>query len=190
MGRVAGAQRGRRRIPEKLLVRRRSFEVRTPAAAGQEWQRRIRNMFMLQHSQIRPALSGILETALIVEDVARATLFYRELFGFDVLAQTERLSSLNVKPAQVLLLFRRGGSIDDMPLPGGILPGGMDAQGRSHMAFAIEAEHLESWQHWLDRNGIKIESTVHWDRGGTSLYFRDPDGNLLELATPGVWANY
>jgi|SRR5271166_3071669 len=137
-----------------------------------------------------PALSGVLETALIVEDVARATGFYRELFGFDVLAQSERLCSLNVKPAQVLLLFRRGGSLDDIRLPGGVVPGGMDAQGRSHMAFAIEAEHLESWIQRLNQHAVAIESTVLWERGGTSLYFRDPDGNLLELATPGVWANY
>jgi catechol 2,3-dioxygenase-like lactoylglutathione lyase family enzyme len=142
------------------------------------------------HRQSFPALSGVLETGLIVEDVARATRFYRELFGFDVLAQTERLCSLNVKPAQVLLLFQRGGSLDDIRLPGGVLPGGMDAQGRGHMAFAIEAENLESWRCWLEQNAVAIESTVQWERGGTSLYFRDPDGNLLELATPGVWANY
>ena len=137
-----------------------------------------------------PPLSGVLETALIVEDVERATRFYKELFGFTVLTQSERLCSLNVKPAQVLLLFQRGGSLDDIRLPGGVIPGGMDAQGSSHMAFAIEAEHLETWRHWLEVNAVAIESTVQWERGGTSLYFRDPDGNLLELATPGVWANY
>jgi catechol 2,3-dioxygenase-like lactoylglutathione lyase family enzyme len=141
-------------------------------------------------SRSRPALSGVLETALIVEDVARATHFYRELFGFDMLGQSERLCSLSVKPAQVLLLFHRGGSLNDIRLPGGIVPGGVDAQGSSHMAFAIEAEHLESWRHWLKQNAVAIESTVLWELGGTSLYFRDPDGNLLELATPGVWANY
>jgi catechol 2,3-dioxygenase-like lactoylglutathione lyase family enzyme len=140
--------------------------------------------------QSRPALGGVLETALFVEEVARAARFYRELFGFDVLAQSERLCSLNVKPAQVLLLFQRGGSLDDIQLAGGVLPGGMDAQGRSHMAFAIEAEDLEPWKRWLEQNAVAIESTVLWERGGTSLYFRDPDGNLLELATPGLWTNY
>jgi catechol 2,3-dioxygenase-like lactoylglutathione lyase family enzyme len=140
--------------------------------------------------QSLPVLTGVLETALIVEDVARATRFYRELFGFGVLSQSERLCSLNVKPAQVLLLFRRGGSLDDIRSPGGVVPGGMDAQGRSHMAFAIEAEYLESWIRWLNQNAVAIESTVLWERGGTSLYFRDLDGNLLELATPGVWVNY
>ena len=58
------------------------------------------------------------------------------------------------------------------------------------MAFAIEAEALDSWRGWLEQKGIAIEGTVLWERGGTSLYFRDPDQNLLELATPGVWTNY
>ena len=126
----------------------------------------------------------------MVEDVPRAVHFYRELFGFEVMLDAERLASLSVRPGQVLLLFRRGGSLDDIPLPGGIVPGGMDAEGRGHMAFAIAAEALEPWREWLQQNAVAVESTVVWERGGTSLYFRDPDGNLLELATPGVWANY
>jgi len=31
---------------------------------------------------------------------------------------------------------------------------------------------------------------VKWSRGGESLYFRDPDDHLVELATPGIWATY
>jgi catechol 2,3-dioxygenase-like lactoylglutathione lyase family enzyme len=134
---------------------------------------------------IRPALDGVLETALVVEDVARAIRFYTGIFGFEVMVQSERLGSLNVKAGQVLLLFQRGGSVKNIQLPGG-----MDAQGRSHMAFAIQAAKLEAWRRWLEQNAVAIESTVQWERGGTSLYFRDPDGNLLELATPGLWANY
>jgi catechol 2,3-dioxygenase-like lactoylglutathione lyase family enzyme len=37
--------------------------------------------------------------------------------------------------------------------------------------------------------GIAIESRITWARGGTSLYFRDPDGHSLEVATPGLWPN-
>src|SRR5438270_7658123 len=125
-----------------------------------------------------PALDGILETAIVVENVEHASRFYRELLGLDVLFQDARLCSLNVKPAQVLLLFQRGGSMDDVRLPGGVLPGGMDAQGRGHMAFAIASERLQDWRRWLEQNGVAIESTVKWEGGGTSVYFRDPDGNL------------
>ena len=142
------------------------------------------------NNDTRPELRGVLETALVVENTARAGRFYTEVFGFDVMFESERLYSLNVGPGQVLLLFRRGGSLEDIQLPGGILPGGMDAEGRGHMAFAIAADDLQQWRNWLQRNGVAIESTVIWERGGTSLYFRDPDGNLLELATPGLWANY
>ena len=38
--------------------------------------------------------------------------------------------------------------------------------------------------------GIAIESRVTWERGGVSLYFRDPDGRSVELATPGLWPSY
>jgi catechol 2,3-dioxygenase-like lactoylglutathione lyase family enzyme len=34
------------------------------------------------------------------------------------------------------------------------------------------------------------EGACHEMRGGTSLYFRDPDGHLVELATPGLWSIY
>ena len=43
---------------------------------------------------------------------------------------------------------------------------------------------------WLAANGLAIEEEREWPRGGTSLYFRDPDGHLLEVATPGVWSIY
>jgi catechol 2,3-dioxygenase-like lactoylglutathione lyase family enzyme len=42
----------------------------------------------------------------------------------------------------------------------------------------------------LAEHGVGIESEVQWDLGGTSLYFRDPDGHSVELATPGVWPIY
>src|SRR5215475_13599544 len=116
------------------------------------------------HKRNGPALSGVLETALFVEDVARASRFYRELFGFEVLAEGERLCSLNVKPGQVLLLFRRGGSLDDIHLPGGVVPGGMDSEGRGHMAFTVAADEFEPWREWLQQHSIVIESTMQWER--------------------------
>jgi catechol 2,3-dioxygenase-like lactoylglutathione lyase family enzyme len=42
----------------------------------------------------------------------------------------------------------------------------------------------------LKSRGIAIEEVKQWERGGKSLYFRDPDGHLLELVTPGCWPNY
>jgi catechol 2,3-dioxygenase-like lactoylglutathione lyase family enzyme len=58
------------------------------------------------------------------------------------------------------------------------------------MAFAVAADQLPKWEEKLREQGIAIEGRTAWSRGGHSVYFRDPDGHLLELATPGLWATY
>ena len=55
-----------------------------------------------------PALSGLLETSLYVDDVGRAAEFYRSLFGFEILVQDERFCGMSVAGKQVLLLFQKG----------------------------------------------------------------------------------
>jgi catechol 2,3-dioxygenase-like lactoylglutathione lyase family enzyme len=136
-----------------------------------------------------PALSGILETALYVADLDRAAGFYADLFGFETLIQDGRLHALSVAGRDVLLLFRAGASEQPNLVPGGLIPphgGG----GHIHLAFAVPADALAAWEARLAERGIAIEGRVHAPRGGTSIYFRDPDGHLLELATPGLWPIY
>lgn len=135
-----------------------------------------------------PETSGVLETALYVEDVSRAAEFYQDLFGFDVLVSDERLTALGVAGRQVLLLFRKGASAS-LTFAGGMIPP-HDGRGNLHLAFAIPGDAFEDWEQLLGERGIVVESVVRWPRGGRSLYFRDPDGHLVELATPGTWAIY
>ncbi len=130
----------------------------------------------------RPPLTGVLETCLYVDDLERATRFYQELFEFELLVGDDRIRALAVEGKQLLLLFKRGGSL------GWRTP--HDGSGPVHLAFAIPAAALDGWRERLERQGIVIEDTTVWERGGISLYFRDPDGHLLELATPGVWTIY
>jgi catechol 2,3-dioxygenase-like lactoylglutathione lyase family enzyme len=134
-------------------------------------------------------VDGVLETSLYVADVDRSKRFYRSLFEFECLLEDERLCALAVAERQVLLLFRRQGSVHSIVIPGGMIPG-HDGSGEMHIAFSIAASQLEAWRKKLDEQRITIESTVHWPRGGESLYFRDPDKHLIELATPGVWSIY
>ena len=46
------------------------------------------------------------------------------------------------------------------------------------------------WEAQLADAGVAIEGRTKWPRGGESIYFRDPDGHLVELATPGLWPGY
>lgn len=136
-----------------------------------------------------PNLDGVLETALYVEDVARSAAFYKSVLKLDELISDERLCALNVSNRQVLLLFKKGASAIPLVTPGGIISP-HDGDGKLHMAFAISKESLGDWEKWLESKGVAVESRVRWERGGTSLYFRDPDEHLIELATPGIWEIY
>ena len=137
-------------------------------------------------------IDRVLETALYVEEMGRAIEFYRRIFGFPVLsrsAEPDRLTALDIGGAQVLLLCKKGASVEPVVTPGGEIPP-CDGSGNSHLAFPIALSQLDAWEKHLLDNGIAIESKVQWERGGQSLYFRDLDGNLLELATPGLWPTY
>jgi catechol 2,3-dioxygenase-like lactoylglutathione lyase family enzyme len=136
-----------------------------------------------------PQLSGVLETAVYVEDVNRSIQFYQEVMQFQKLTSDERFCALQAARQQVLLLFKKGASKEPMVIEGGIIPP-HDGSGQTHLAFAISAQELAPWERWLERHQVAIESKVRWERGGQSIYFRDPDGHLLELVTPGCWAIY
>ena len=136
-----------------------------------------------------PKLNALLETALYVENLERSVAFYKTIFEFETLSSSERLCALNVSNRQVLLLFLKGASTVATVTSGGVIPPN-DGDGQLHLAFSIAADELERWESWLAENGIEIESKVKWERGGTSIYFRDPDQHLLELVTPGLWTIY
>jgi catechol 2,3-dioxygenase-like lactoylglutathione lyase family enzyme len=131
----------------------------------------------------------IVETALDCDDLARSAAFYRTLFGAEPMLTSERLVAIDAGEGTVLLLFQRGLSNEPVQLPGGVVPA-HDAGGPGHLAFAIDAPDIPAWEARLAELGIAIESRVRWERGGFSLYFRDPDNRSVELASPGIWPSY
>lgn len=136
-----------------------------------------------------PTLKGVLETALYVDDLEPARRFYEEVLGLTPVFADERLCAFAVASGSILLLFPRGKTLETVVMPGGTIPP-HDGHGPLHIAFAIGADDLAAWERRLAAQGIVVEGRTVWPRGGTSLYFRDPDGHLLELATPGLWPGY
>ena len=138
-----------------------------------------------------PAIHGVVETILYTDDLARATEFYRDVLGLTPMkGDGERFQALDTGASRVLLLFKRGGTLVPQPVPsGGVIPP-HDGSGPLHLAFAIAAVDYDKWCARLLDCGVTIESETQWERGGRSVYFRDPDKHLVELVTPGIWPNY
>jgi uncharacterized protein (TIGR02246 family) len=130
-----------------------------------------------------PPLHGLLEAALYVENVDRAVHFYQTVLGFEIIDQDDRLCALGVAKRQILLVCQKEAS---KSLPARA----HHASGRQHVCFAIPTEAFDEWQTRLQEHAVAVEATQIWSRGGRSLYFRDPDQHLIELASPGVWSIY
>lgn len=141
-------------------------------------------------AQRPPPIDGIVESILYADDLPRAVAFYRDEIGLEPLVgDGERFQCFRGGPRQVLLLFKRGGTLEPAEVPGGVIPP-HDGRGPHHIAFAVGKEAYAAWKARLLSRGISIESETSWERGGQSVYFRDPDGHLVELVTPGIWPNY
>lgn len=124
----------------------------------------------------------ILETSLYVDDLARAERFYVDILGLTLVSKQEGRHVFLRCGRQMLLLFNPLGSREtdgQFPSHGAFGPG--------HVAFSASERALEKWSAQLAERGVAIERVLDWPQGGRSLYFRDPAGNSVELATPRIW---
>jgi catechol 2,3-dioxygenase-like lactoylglutathione lyase family enzyme len=127
---------------------------------------------------------GVLETSLYVSDLDRATAFYQNVLGLRKIDDFPggRGAALQVGSGpSVLLLFRA-----DITRAGGTFPP-HGTSGAGHVAFRVEASEISAWRERLRDHGVAIEKEIAFGTDPPSIYFRDPDGNSLELAVTTIW---
>jgi catechol 2,3-dioxygenase-like lactoylglutathione lyase family enzyme len=127
-----------------------------------------------------PQITGILETVLYVADIDRAERFYRDVMGMTQIGKETGRHAFFRVGSGVLLLFRAERTRQAGTLP----PHGAD--GEIHVCFTTSPTAYGTWKQRIQEHGIPIEQETQWPRG-RSFYFRDPDGNLLELADTDIW---
>ena len=130
--------------------------------------------------------TGILETALYVDDLDTAEEFYRTVLGFELHARVDGRHVFFRCGNGMLLLFdpsETKAPPRDMNLP--VPPHG--ARGQGHVCFRAGAEEIERWKTRLQDAGVAIEADFNWPNGARSIYFRDPSGNSIEFAEPSIW---
>lgn len=134
-----------------------------------------------------PALAGVLETAVYVDDLDQAEQFYGGVLGLPkIFAQPERLLVFRSHESILLLFDPRHTERDQVVINGAKVPL-HGTHGAGHVAFRVAEKELDAWRSRLHAAGVSIESEVTWPNGARSVYFRDPAGNSVELATPNMW---
>lgn len=123
--------------------------------------------------------SGVLESVLYCPDLEVAEAFYRKVLGLEPIAKQPGRHVFFRCGAGMVLLFNPKTTIAE-PVHHG-------AEGPGHLAFRVAEAELPGWRAHLLGLDVAIEREVTWPGGGLSVYFRDPAGNSLELATPATW---
>ena len=126
-------------------------------------------------------IARVLETVLYVDDLDAAERFYGGVLGLELDSKRDGLFVFFKCGEGMLLLFEPGAASVGRSVPA------HGAHGPGHLCFAVAEAALDGWKAKLAAAEVAIEQEADWPRGGRSFYFRDPAGNSVELATPGIW---
>jgi len=126
-------------------------------------------------------LTGLHHLTAICRDPERTVAFYRDLLGLGIVHD----GASDDDPGTRHVWFGTGPGLLISFLHYPRMPEGVVGVGSTHhFALAVEsAEELEAWRDYLRSHGVECTDVL--DRGGAfrSVYVRDPDGHIVEIAT-------
>ncbi len=128
-------------------------------------------------------IKGLGEVSIRVKDLDAMQKFYEEVLGLEVLRRDESFVFFKIAEGygghtQNLALF----DMNDLGfLENKISEINPERSSLHHIALNISLEDFESERTRLEGLGLKVRATVHEWLHVRSLYFPDPEGNLLEL---------
>ena len=115
------------------------------------------------------SIKGLNHITFAVADIDRAAEFYTQVLGAKLLVKGKKTVYLDL--AGIWLAHN-------------LEPGAKAAETYTHIAFSVAEEDLDTYRRRLQERGIQLRrDRIRNPREGRSLYFRDPDGHLLELHT-------
>ncbi|MEL6560706.1 MAG: VOC family protein [Bacteroidota bacterium] len=126
-------------------------------------------------------IKKIKETCLYVTDLDQTEKFYHGLLGFPIIFKKAGRHIFFRVGSDVLLCFIAEITRNDTHLPPHF------GSGEQHLAFEVSQEDYDSMKADLKNLDIPVIHEEHWRGNIYSVYFKDPDGHLLEVVTEGLW---
>jgi catechol 2,3-dioxygenase-like lactoylglutathione lyase family enzyme len=137
----------------------------------------------------RMTLRGLHHLTAICRDLERTTAFYRDLLGLALVDEAHSDDDPDARHFWFAAQGERGigaaGTLISFLEYPAMAAGQVGRGSTHHFAFTVEsAEEQEAWRDYLREHGV--ECTDVFDRGRfRSIYLRDPDGHIVEIATRG-----
>jgi catechol 2,3-dioxygenase-like lactoylglutathione lyase family enzyme len=122
---------------------------------------------------------GIGEVSVYVADVDAAEAWYRQVLGMETVGKGENFCFLRagddatLRQRVILFVAERTSQQKRPPAHGAIGP--------AHVALGARFEDLDLFREALAEASVPIEQEITWPSGDHSIYFRDLDGNSLEI---------
>ena len=153
-------------------------------------------------------IRGVNHVALVCKDMAKTVEFYRDILGMplvktlDLPRNSGQHFFFDIGNGDCLAFFWFPNAPETVPgvttaqhIPG--VGSFVTAHGSmNHLAFNVPAEKIEEYYHKLKAKGIEVGPLMNHDNSDTqvapeynddvyvrSIYFKDPDGALLEFAS-------
>jgi glyoxylase I family protein len=133
----------------------------------------------------RLRITGLHHVTLVCSRLDHTVAFYRDLLGLRLVKQTVNHDDRSAKHFYFGdALGTAGTVVTCMEYPQ--MEEGVVGRGSTHhFAFLVETvEELDGWRQYLESRGVSC--TERHDRTWfASIYLRDPDGHIIEIATRG-----
>jgi catechol 2,3-dioxygenase-like lactoylglutathione lyase family enzyme len=119
-------------------------------------------------------MKGLVHFTIPVKDLSRSEAFYKDLLGFEVVRKNDHMIFMRCGDDNFVLAYSKQ-KIDPNPV----------GDHGMHTAFRVDPEEYDSSIKYLAGNGVPIiHESPNKTTGtfqGRSVYFHDPDKNVLEL---------
>jgi glyoxylase I family protein len=133
--------------------------------------------------QRRMRLLGLHHVTVIVADLQRTTEFYRDVLGLALVREAVNDDDPDARHFWFGDARGTAGTLMSIWEYPQMEPGKVGVGSVNHVALSVaSSEELDAWRDYLRSRGI--DCTDVFDRAGLrSIYLRDPDDNIIEIAT-------